>query len=46
MELFYFSQEFAVKVESAKTKHPQLQHEYLLYRLMLNNGGLGVPDVK
>ncbi|KNA12954.1 hypothetical protein SOVF_121550 [Spinacia oleracea] len=38
------SEEVAVKMESAKTKHPQLHYESKLY--MLLQGGTGVPHLK
>ncbi|KAM3326784.1 casein kinase 1-like protein 7 isoform X2 [Capsicum chacoense] len=34
----------AVKLESTKSKHPQLHYESKLYRLLL--GGTGIPNVK
>ncbi|KAH6809026.1 casein kinase I [Perilla frutescens var. frutescens] len=37
-------EEVAVKLESVKTKHPQLYYESKLY--MLLRGGTGVPDLK
>jgi hypothetical protein len=30
------SEEVAVKLEHVKTRHPQLQQEYKLYRLFMN----------
>jgi len=32
-----------MKLESAKTRHPQLAYEYKVYRLL--NGGVGIPNV-
>ncbi|KAG2284821.1 hypothetical protein Bca52824_056041 [Brassica carinata] len=37
-------EEVAIKLENAKTKHPQLLYESKLYRLL--QGGTGVPNVK
>ncbi|XP_074282289.1 casein kinase 1-like protein 10 [Silene latifolia] len=37
-------EEVAVKLESAKTKHPQLHYESKLY--MLLQGGTGIPHIK
>ncbi|KAB2021856.1 hypothetical protein ES319_D07G169400v1 [Gossypium barbadense] len=37
-------EEVAVKLESAKTKHPQLYYESKLY--MLLQGGMGIPHLK
>ncbi|KAK8290197.1 hypothetical protein V6Z11_D07G242500 [Gossypium hirsutum] len=37
-------EEVAVKLESAKTKHPQLHYESKLY--MLLQGGTGIPHLK
>ncbi|CAN8247888.1 unnamed protein product [Cochlearia groenlandica] len=37
-------EEVAVKMESVKTKHPQLQYESRLY--MLLEGGVGIPSLK
>ncbi|KAA8543385.1 hypothetical protein F0562_021120 [Nyssa sinensis] len=36
--------EVAIKLESAKTKHPQLQYESKIY--MLLQGGTGIPNLK
>jgi len=37
-------EEVAVKLESVKTKHPQLLYESKLYRLLA--GGIGIPNVR
>jgi len=37
------SEEVAIKLESAKTRHPQLAYEYRVYRIL--QGGVGVPKV-
>ncbi|CAH8275315.1 unnamed protein product [Arabidopsis lyrata] len=38
------NEEVAIKLESVKTKHPQLLYESKLYRIL--QGGTGVPNVK
>ncbi|KAJ3671171.1 hypothetical protein LUZ60_008597 [Juncus effusus] len=38
------NEEVAIKLESVKTKHPQLLYESKLYRLL--QGGTGVPNVR
>jgi len=37
-------QEVAVKMESVKTRHPQLLYESKLYKLL--QGGTGIPHVR
>ncbi|CEP01186.1 Casein kinase I [Plasmodiophora brassicae] len=37
-------EEFAVKLESVKTRHPQLAYEFKLYRVL--QGAVGIPNVK
>jgi len=37
-------EEVAIKLESVKTKHPQLLYESKIYRIL--NGGLGIPGVR
>eukprot|EP00538_Stauroneis_constricta_P002175 CAMPEP_0119547180 /NCGR_PEP_ID=MMETSP1352-20130426/1371_1 /TAXON_ID=265584 /ORGANISM="Stauroneis constricta, Strain CCMP1120" /LENGTH=397 /DNA_ID=CAMNT_0007592037 /DNA_START=255 /DNA_END=1448 /DNA_ORIENTATION=+ len=37
-------EEVAIKLESVKTKHPQLLYESKIYRIL--HGGLGVPNVR
>eukprot|EP01083_Nonionella_stella_P095913 269380_1 len=37
-------EEVAIKLESVKTRHPQLAYEYKLYRVLA--GGVGIPNVK
>eukprot|EP00612_Vaucheria_litorea_P002903 CAMPEP_0171460826 /NCGR_PEP_ID=MMETSP0945-20130129/5543_1 /TAXON_ID=109269 /ORGANISM="Vaucheria litorea, Strain CCMP2940" /LENGTH=413 /DNA_ID=CAMNT_0011987099 /DNA_START=334 /DNA_END=1573 /DNA_ORIENTATION=+ len=37
-------EEVAIKLESAKTKHPQLLYESKIYRLL--HGGLGIPTMR
>eukprot|EP01051_Picozoa_sp_SAG22_P004050 SAG22_NODE_208_length_15237_cov_22.602774_11_plen_265_part_00 len=41
---FGSGEEVAVKLESVKTKHPQLLYESKLYRLLA--GGIGIPNVR
>jgi len=36
-------EEVAIKLESAKSRHPQLAYEYKVYRILA--GGVGVPNV-
>eukprot|EP00252_Welwitschia_mirabilis_P021591 TRINITY_DN5575_c0_g3_i1.p1 TRINITY_DN5575_c0_g3~~TRINITY_DN5575_c0_g3_i1.p1 ORF type:complete len:457 (+),score=56.44 TRINITY_DN5575_c0_g3_i1:169-1539(+) len=38
------NEEVAIKLESAKTKHPQLLYEYKLYKFL--KGGTGVPNIR
>ncbi|PAN30098.1 hypothetical protein PAHAL_5G273500 [Panicum hallii] len=38
------NEEVAIKLESVKTKHPQLLYESKLYRIL--QGGTGIPNVK
>lgn len=38
------NEEVAIKLESVKTKHPQLMHESKLYRIL--QGGTGVPSIR
>ncbi|WZZ21426.1 hypothetical protein YC2023_122813 [Brassica napus] len=38
------NEEVAIKLENAKTKHPQLLYESKLYKLL--QGGTGVPNIK
>ncbi|KAH6773404.1 casein kinase 1-like protein 2 [Perilla frutescens var. hirtella] len=38
------NEEVAIKLENVKTKHPQLQYESKLYKLL--QGGTGIPSVK
>ncbi|KAL2327223.1 hypothetical protein Fmac_020650 [Flemingia macrophylla] len=38
------NEEVAIKLESVKTKHPQLLYESKLYRVL--QGGTGIPDVR
>ncbi|XP_076946212.1 casein kinase 1-like protein 2 [Bidens hawaiensis] len=38
------NEEVAIKLESAKTKHPQLQYESRLYKIL--QGGTGIPNVR
>jgi len=37
-------EEVAIKLESVQSKHPQLQYESRLYRLL--EGGVGIPQIK
>jgi len=37
-------EEVAIKLESVKTKHPQLLYESKIYRIL--HGGLGIPNVR
>jgi len=37
-------EEVAIKLESVKTKHPQLAYEYKVYRILA--GGVGIPNVR
>uniref|UniRef100_A0A6A7FSY2 non-specific serine/threonine protein kinase n=1 Tax=Hirondellea gigas TaxID=1518452 RepID=A0A6A7FSY2_9CRUS len=37
-------EEVAIKLESVKTRHPQLAYEYKLYRILA--GGVGIPGVR
>eukprot|EP00980_Cylindrotheca_fusiformis_P017390 scaffold5395_cov126-Cylindrotheca_fusiformis.AAC.10 len=37
-------EEVAIKLESVKTKHPQLLYESRIYRIL--HGGLGIPNVR
>lgn len=37
-------EEVAIKLESTQSKHPQLQYEARLYRLL--DGGVGIPQIK
>jgi len=41
-------EEVAVKLESVKSRHPQLAYEYRLYRILQNKSGTvpGIPAVK
>jgi hypothetical protein len=41
-------EEVAVKLESVKSRHPQLAYEYRLYRILQNKNGTvpGIPAVK
>ncbi|XP_065866749.1 casein kinase 1-like protein 2 [Euphorbia lathyris] len=41
---FQTNEEVAIKLENAKTKHPQLQYESKLYRIL--QGGTGIPNVR
>jgi len=36
-------EEVAIKLESMKTRHPQLAYEYKVYRIL--SGGVGIPNV-
>ncbi|XP_044487543.1 casein kinase 1-like protein 2 [Mangifera indica] len=38
------NEEVAIKLENIKTKHPQLQYEFKLYKIL--QGGTGIPNVK
>ncbi|CAA6672813.1 unnamed protein product [Spirodela intermedia] len=38
------NEEVAIKLESVKTKHPQLQYEAKLYKIL--QGGTGIPNVR
>ncbi|KAJ0007049.1 hypothetical protein Pint_28980 [Pistacia integerrima] len=38
------NEEVAIKLENIKTKHPQLQYESKLYKIL--QGGTGIPNVK
>ncbi|XP_042469167.1 casein kinase 1-like protein 1 [Zingiber officinale] len=38
------NEEIAIKLENVKTKHPQLQYESKLYRIL--QGGTGIPNVR
>ena len=37
-------EEVAIKLESVKTKHPQLLYESKIYKIL--NGGLGIPNIR
>jgi len=37
-------EEVAIKLESVKTRHPQLAYEYKVYRILA--GGVGIPNVR
>lgn len=37
-------QEVAIKFESAKARHPQLQYESRLYKVL--QGGVGIPHMR
>ncbi|GAB9476329.1 Ck1/ck1/ck1-d protein kinase, partial [Globisporangium polare] len=37
-------EEVAIKLESVKSKHPQLLYESKIYKIL--NGGLGVPNLR
>ncbi|CAN0443927.1 unnamed protein product, partial [Ectocarpus sp. 12 AP-2014] len=37
-------EQVAIKLESTKTKHPQLLYESKIYRIL--HGGLGIPTVR
>lgn len=37
-------EEVAIKLESTQSKHPQLQYESRLYKLL--EGGVGVPHIQ
>ena len=39
-----FFQEIAVKMESAKARHPQLNYEGKVYRIL--QGGVGIPKIR
>lgn len=38
------NEEVAIKLENAKTKHPQLLYESKLYKIL--QGGTGVPNIR
>jgi casein kinase 1 len=38
------AEEVAIKLESVKTRHPQLAYEYKVYRILA--GGVGIPNVR
>ncbi|WCJ39485.1 casein kinase 1 [Euphorbia peplus] len=41
---FQTNDEVAIKLENVKTKHPQLQYESKLYRIL--QGGTGIPNIR